>query len=339
MAQNAPTKFGNRFYGITTHIDTTMVHDPVIIRQDSMYYVFCTGWGIDVLSSDDLTTWRREKSVFAEAPQWAVDTIPGFKGHIWAPDISFRNGQYYLYYSVSAFGKNTSAIGVATNKTLHPNSPNFKWVDHGAVIHSTPGVTNWNAIDPSVVDDGKGNVWMVFGSFWDGLQLVKLTQDGLSVAPNATCVTIATRKTNPANKENLPAIDNNPADAGGNAIEAPFIFKKGKFYYLFVSIDYCCKGLNSNYKIAVGRSKNIQGPYIDMNGVPMNRGGGTVVRQGDASYSAIGHNAVATFNGVDYLVSHGYSKAYNGRSFLVIEKLRWEKGWPVVTNEKIGSPN
>ena len=101
------------------------VHDPVIIKQDSMYYIFCTGRGISVWSSTNMKEWKREKPVFDTLP-WAVQAVKGFTNHIWAPDISFYNGLYYLYYSVSAFGKNTSCIGVATNKTLHLSSPDFK---------------------------------------------------------------------------------------------------------------------------------------------------------------------------------------------------------------------
>ena len=77
------------------------VHDPVIIRQDSTYYIFCTGQGITVFSSENMKHWKQEKPVFNKPPQWAVDAIPGFKGHIWAPDISYHNHQYYLYYAVS----------------------------------------------------------------------------------------------------------------------------------------------------------------------------------------------------------------------------------------------
>ncbi|HXO73863.1 MAG TPA: family 43 glycosylhydrolase, partial [Puia sp.] len=131
----------------------TPVHDPVLIRQDSMYYLFCTGFGITVYSSKDRATWKKEKPVFAQAPEWAVKAIPGYRGHTWAPDISFHNGLYYLYYSVSAFGKNTSCIGLATNKTLNPASPDFKWQDHGKVIQSVPGRDMWNAIDPNLVRD------------------------------------------------------------------------------------------------------------------------------------------------------------------------------------------
>src|SRR3954454_11127705 len=115
-----------------------IVHDPVIIRQDSTYYIFCTGWGISVYSSKDMRHWKQQSAVFAKAPEWALQTINGFRGHVWAPDISCHNGQYYLYYAVSAFGKNTSAIGVATNKTLDTASKDFKWMDHGKVIQSVP---------------------------------------------------------------------------------------------------------------------------------------------------------------------------------------------------------
>src|SRR4051812_33042527 len=107
------------------------MHDPAIIRQAGVFYVFATGMGITVWSSSDMVNWKREKPVFDAPPAWAVEAVPTFKGHIWAPDISTFNGQYYLYYSVSAFGKNTSCIGVATNVTLDPRDPAFKWVDHG----------------------------------------------------------------------------------------------------------------------------------------------------------------------------------------------------------------
>jgi len=309
-------------------IDSTMVHDPVMIRHDSTWYLFATGWGIDVYSSRDLKVWTREKAVFAQAPQWAVDTIPGFKGHIWAPDISFYEGQYYLYYSVSAFGKNTSAIGVATNRTLNPKDPDFKWIDHGRVIQSYPGVTNWNAIDPNLIFDVDGKPYMAFGSFWDGLQLVRMKPDLLQV--DGECVTIASRKQDPSIKENLPSIEGNPVDAGGNAIEAPFIIRRGGYYYLFASIDYCCKGVESTYKMIVGRSKKLQGPYVDKHGKSLRWGGGTLLMQGDTKWQGVGHNAVVMDNGRTYLVFHGYDAELRGRSILRIKEMVWKKGWPVV---------
>lgn len=172
----------------------TPVHDPVMIKQDNTYYLFCTGFGISVFSSNDMKNWKAEKPVFANAPQWAADAIPGFKGHIWAPDISYQNGQYYIYYAVSAFGKNTSAIGVATTKSLNPASPDFKWTDHGKVIQSVPGRDMWNAIDPNLITDENNTPWLVFGSFWNGMKLVKLDKNLTAVAQPETWYTVSARK-------------------------------------------------------------------------------------------------------------------------------------------------
>jgi arabinan endo-1,5-alpha-L-arabinosidase len=316
--------------GVQVQAQSIIVHDPVMIRQNDTYYIFCTGNGISVFSSADMKSWKSEKPVFASAPQWAVEAIPTFKGHIWAPDISYFNGEYYLYYSVSAFGKNTSCIGLATNKTLDPNDPQFKWVDQGKVIQSIPGKTNWNAIDPNLITDGKGTPYLVFGSFWDGLKLVKLSSDAKTVAEDISKIpTIASRKTNP-NAPNPLSVDNNPVDAGGNAIEAPFIFRKGKYYYLFASIDYCCKGVNSTYKMIVGRAKKVTGPYVDQSGKPLATGGGTILLAGDENWYGVGHNAVVSFDRSDYLVFHGYDAHDSGKPKLNIRKLNWDKnGWPV----------
>ena len=314
------------------------VHDPVMFKQDSTYYLFCTGKGISNFSSKDMIYWKQEKPIFDTVPQWARDSIKNFKGNsLWAPDISYnkKTKLYYLFYSASAFGKNTSCIGLATNKTLHTNDANYLWVDHGKVIQSIPGKTNWNAIDPNLITDQSGTAWLVFGSFWDGLKIVKLTNDWMAVAePLDNIPTIASRKKDPSNKNNLPSVDNNPADAGGNAIEGPFVFRKGEYYFMFASIDYCCKGINSTYKMIVGRSKNIKGPYLDKAGQSLAKGGGTILLQGDSLWHGVGHNAVCTFNDTDYLIFHGYDALDKGRSKLRIEKLTWDKNnWPVVKVE------
>lgn len=308
-----------------------VVHDPVMIQQNGTYYLFTTGWGVSVWSSPDMKNWSRAKPIFDEAPQWAVEAVDGFKGHIWAPDIAFYNGQYYLYYSISAFGKNTSCIGLATNKTLNPEDPDFEWVDHGNIIQSYPGKTNWNAIDPNLIVAEDGTPYLSFGSFWDGLKLVKLKADAKSVAEDLSQIpTIASRKKSP-DEPNPPSVDDNPVDAGGNAIEAPFIFKKGDYYYLFASIDYCCKGVKSTYKMIVGRAKSIPGPYLDKEGNSLATGGGSILLQGDQNWYGVGHNSTYTFNDKDYLVFHGYDAHDEGKPKLIIKTLAWDKdGWPFV---------
>lgn len=297
------------------------VHDPVMIKQDSVYYLFCTGMGISVFSSTNLRDWNKEKPVFDKAPEWAVKAVPGYRGHTWAPDISFHNGQYYLYYACSAFGKNTSVIGVAVNKTLHPSSPDFKWNDMGKVVQSVPGRDMWNAIDPNLAFDENNTPWLVFGSFWNGIKLVQLNNNLTSIAEPEKWYTVATRI------KELPAAD---TSAGDDAIEAPFIYKKDKYYYLFVSWDYCCRGVNSTYKVVVGRSEKMTGPYLDKNGVKMVSGGGSLVAEGDKNWYGVGHCAVYTFDGSDYIIYHGYDASDNGRSKLIIHTLSWQDGWPVL---------
>jgi len=296
------------------------VHDPVLIRQDSTYFLFATGRGINVWSSADRLNWKKEPPVFDTLP-WGVQTVPGFKNHIWAPDIYQANGQYYLYYSVSAFGKNTSCIGVATNTTLNRNDPAFKWTDHGKLIQSVPGRDMWNAIDPNLAFDQQGVPWLTFGSFWNGIKMVKLNNDLVSLSSPEKWLTVASRTRSPRLNDSLP---------GDAAIEAPFIWRHEDYYYLFVSFDYCCRGEKSNYKVMVGRSASITGPYIDQAGVPLLQGGGTLVAEGNKDWHGTGHNAVIHDQGRDWLVFHGYDAKDKGRSKLRIEKISWRDGWPVL---------
>lgn len=297
------------------------VHDPVMAKQGDIYYLFATGMGISVMSSTDMKHWKRERPVFSEPPQWATELIPGFRGHIWAPDIIHHNGRYHIFYSCSAFGKNTSAIGHASTPTLNPEDADFGWTDHGMVVQSVPGRDNWNAIDANIIIDNEGIPWMSFGSFWDGIKMVRLTANMDSIATPQQWRTIARKRGN-----EMPPTDEGAA--GDNAIEAPFIFRHGDYYYLFVSHDYCCRGKESTYKIAVGRSKEILGPYLDKENRRLDQGGGTIVASGNGRYAGIGHQAAYTFDGTDYLIAHGYDLERNGRSVLVIRPITWDnEGW------------
>jgi len=312
--------------GTITTTAQTSVHDPVMIKEGNTFYLFCTGFGISVFSSTDLQSWKKEKLVFATPPAWAVAAVPAYRGNTWAPDISYHNGLYYLYYSVSAFGKNTSCIGVAVNKTLDPSSPDFKWEDKGKLLQSVPGRDNWNAIDPNLVVDEQKEAWLSFGSFWGGLKLVRLNNDLISIAEPQQWRTIAAR----------PRSTTQTDTTGGNgAIEAPFIFQKNGYFYLFASWDYCCQGEKSNYKVVMGRSKTVTGPYVDKTGKPMELNGGSLIIEGDGKkWFGAGHNAAYTFDGKDYIIYHGYDAADKGRSKLRIDELMWDAdGWPYVKKE------
>ena len=298
------------------------VHDPVVIKQGDTYYLFCTGRGISVFSSTDLKNWERQPQVFTEEPVWADEVAANFNNHIWAPDISFHKGKYYLYYSVSAFAKNTSAIGLTINTTLDADDPNYKWEDQGIVIQSVPNRDLWNAIDPNLVFDDTETPWLAFGSFWGGLKMVRLSEDLKSIARPQEWHTIARRE------RSFDLADANPGDA---ALEAPFIFKKDGWYYQFLSWDLCCRGENSTYKVVVGRSKNAIGPYVDKEGTSLNNGGGTLIIEGNENWYSAGHNSAYTFDSKDYIVFHAYDARDNASPKLKIAELSWdEQGWPVL---------
>ena len=304
----------------TIPLDAVITHDPVMIKQDSTYYLFATGEGVSVMSSKDLKNWTFEKPVFDEAPRRAVEMIDGYKGHTWAPDIIYHNGLYHLYYSCSAFGRNTSAIGHASTPTLDPSSPDFHWTDTGVVIQSVPHRDMWNAIDPNIIIDEDGTAWMSFGSFWDGIKLVRLNAEMTLPAEPQEWYSLSRR---------VRSSDTDDKDAGDGAVEAPFIIRHGDYYYLFVSFDYCCRGLESTYKVAMGRSKKVQGPYLDREGRPMEHGGGTILVQGDKEYAGIGHCSVYEFDGRHYFIAHAYSIKNGGAPMLVIRELGWTSdGWP-----------
>lgn len=333
-----------------------VIHDPVMAEDDGMYYLFGTGNGIDVWRSEDLELWDRLPVVFEETPAWVMEILPEFERHIWAPDIVEHEGTFYLYYSVSAFGRNTSAIGVVTNETLDPESPEYEWIDHGPVVQSVPGRDNWNAIDAGVFFDAEGTPWMSFGSHWGGLKLAKLDADDLTRLETdrreREWHTIAARHRferldeRDAGDSANPELDydalypdtitelNRLSESG--AIEAPFVIQKDGWYYLFVSWDRCCRGVNSTYKVLVGRSREATGPFLDRAGQDLRYGGGTLVVEGFGEdsdrWAAGGHNSAYTFDGTDYLVFHAYDKTADGLPRFMLREIEWDEGgWPTVS--------
>ena len=119
------------------------VHDPVMIKQGDTYYVFHTGKGISIKTSTDRIHWKNAGRVFSatDMPAWFKTDIPNQDGSLWAPDVHFYKGVYYLYYSVSAWMNFNSSVGFATNTTLDAADPAYKWVDHGPVTVSYTHLT------------------------------------------------------------------------------------------------------------------------------------------------------------------------------------------------------
>ena len=295
----------------------TFVHDPSMIKQGNTYYVFSTGdpngsvgnGNIQIRTSTDLRHWRYRGTVFSQIPNW-VTLIVGTIPNLWAPDISYWHGLYHLYYAGSSFGTNNSVIGLATNVTLDPSSPSYHWVDRGLVVQST-SADDWNAIDPNLALDAHGHPWLAFGSFWTGIKMRRIDPaSGKLAKADTSLYALAYR-------------------SGSNAIEAASIIYRKPYYYLFVSFDFCCRGVKSTYRIMVGRARAITGPYADRAGHPMSDGGGTQVLASQGRFRGPGGETVVR-DGTRFLLAHHYYDADdNGNAKLEINPIAWTTdGWP-----------
>jgi arabinan endo-1,5-alpha-L-arabinosidase len=312
--------------------DVEYVHDPSIAKDGDTWYLFGTANGpirdgeLPIRCSQDLRVWKRCRNVFDKVPDWIKKESPATK-ELWAPDISYFNGEFHLYYAFSVFGKNTSGIALLTNKTLNPKSLDFHWVDHGLVLRSRLE-DDFNAIDPNLVLDDKGQPWLSFGSFWTGIKMRRLdAKTGLLSSEDTKVYSIATRK-RPANPPpNPPGL---PGD--WQAVEAPFIIHHADFYYLFVSLDLCCRGTKSNYKTMVARSPSVTGPYVDAAGTPMVEGGGTPLLLGNSRWFGPGGESLLQQKDGDIIVFHAYDGT-TGHAYLQISTIAWVDGWPKVALE------
>ena len=287
-------------------------HDPsTIIRCGDTFWVFHTGRGGRAKFSTDLRHWTKGPAVFAEPLAWWPEVAPGFDGCLWAPDIVRLDDRYALYYSVSSWGKRTSAIGLATNRTLNPDDPGFAWHDEGIIVQTTKA-HDYNAIDPALLRDDSGHLWLAFGSFWSGIKLVELDpRSGKRMDHEALPRTLAGPP--------LPS----------PAIEAPYLFQRDGFYYLFVNWGRCCRGARSTYNVRVGRSREVSGPYLDRTGRSMLEGGGTLFLKRRHRFIGPGHVAIFAEDDAHWCSYHFYDEQQNGRPTLMVERLSWdEAGWP-----------
>jgi len=306
--------------GLALTGDVSPVHDPTIVMEGGLAHLFSTTSQIRQppglvhwRTSRDLLSWAHNGAVFPELPAWAAAAVPGAKG-IWAPDISHVAGEFRLYYSVSTFGKNTSAIGLVVSKTLLTSDPRFGWVDKGLVVRSG-AQDDFNAIDPDLLVDRSGRHWLSFGSFWTGIKLIEL--DPLTGKPG--------------DRPKMHALARRSAPG---AIEAPEMIERGGRFYLFASIDFCCRGVDSTYSTIVGRAESPTGPFVDTEGRPLLEGGGTTFLHADRDptrrFVGPGHVTILSTGGADFVAYHAYDRETAGRPTLRIQRIDWSPdGWPV----------
>ncbi|MGD8500679.1 MAG: family 43 glycosylhydrolase, partial [Phycisphaerales bacterium] len=286
------------------------VHDPsTIVKCKDEYWLFSTGRGVRSRRSKDLVKWQSGPRVFSAPPAWTTEAVPRSRGYFWAPDVIALNDRFLLYYSVSTWGANTSAVGLAANPTLDPADPDYNWTDRGIVVQSGEN-DDFNAIDPAVTRDAHGNLWLAFGSFWSGIKLIQLDPaSGKRIAPDSPVYSLAYHE----------------------SVEAPLIYYHEGFYYLFVNWGICCRGINSTYNIRVGRSAEITGPYIDKNGANMLDGGGSLFLETEGQFIGPGHASIFWHGENDWFSCHYYDGNRRGSATLAIRPLQWtSEGWPEI---------
>ncbi|UCH15766.1 MAG: family 43 glycosylhydrolase [Bacteroidales bacterium] len=285
-------------------------HDPThMVKDGDRYWIYTTGAGIWNMSSPDpeFSSWRAEPLVFPSGtwPSWINNYVSGFDGNFWATEIIYMNGQWHLYYSCSSWGSQRSAIGVVTSPSL--SDPD--WQDQGMVVHSDNS-KDWNAIDPDIFKDNDGKVWLLYGSYWDGIFITELDS--------------TTGK--PINPDSLHHAANNRCEAG-------HLESHGDYYYLFFNRGACCDGIHSTYHILMGRSTSPTGPFYDKDSVATNNNGGTLFLHSDGRILGPGHFAL----GEGKLTYHYYDGARSGAAKLKVAGIEWgEDGWPIAVYTRAG---
>ena len=286
--------------------------DPTVIRTDEGFYLYATqtnSYWIPIYFSKDLFNWEFKRSAFRKATRPTEDVLPD-GGAFWAPEIRHINGKYVLYFSWAKWGDGSkSYTAVATSDSPVGDFLNAKPLlitdDFGS-----------NCIDQFYYEED-GKKYMFVGSF-NGIYVTELTDDGLSVKRGA---------------DGKPVLKKQVC---GRAFEGTNIYKKGKYYYLFASINNCCDGIDSRYKVVVGRSEKLLGPYVNREGKDMMSNSWTLVLEGDGeTFFGPGHNSIIIPDdaGTDWMIYHSYVKengAVGGRLGM-LDRIVWSAdGWPTI---------
>ena len=295
-------------------ITFSSVADPTVIRTEEGFYLYATqtnSYWIPIYFSKDLVNWEFKRSAFRNATKPKPDVLPG-GGAFWAPEIRYINGKYVLYFSWAKWGDGSiSYTAVATSDSPVGDFLNAKPLlitdDFGS-----------NCIDQFYYEED-GKKYMFVGSF-NGIYVTELTDDGLSVKRGA---------------DGKPVLKKQVC---GRAFEGTNIYKKGKYYYLFASINNCCpnNGMDSKYKVVVGRSENLLGPYVDRKGKDMLDNSWELVLEGDGeTFFGPGHNSIIIPDdaGTDWMIYHSYVKENGtvGGRLGMLDRIVWSAdGWPTI---------
>ncbi|PYH91135.1 arabinan endo-1,5-alpha-L-arabinosidase A [Aspergillus ellipticus CBS 707.79] len=292
-----------------------VVSDPGLIRRvsDGKYFRFSTGNEISYASSDSLLgPWDVIGSVL---PDGSKIDLAG-NTDLWAPDVHYIEETYYVFYSVSTFGSQSSAIGLATSATMELDS----WTDHGSVGVVSSSSKLYNAIDPNLIK-ADGTFYLNFGSFYDDIYQVELNSAGTKASGSAAYNLAFNATTD-------------------HSEEGSFMYQYGDYYYLFFSSGACCSldtdrpAAGEEYKIMVCRSTEATGNFVDKDGVSCQASGGTPVLESHGTTYAPGGQGVFDDPEEGTVLYYHYINtdigyADDDKQF-GWNKITWSSGWPSV---------
>lgn len=274
--------------------------DATVIRWQDGYYATGSSseWApyYPLYTSDDLVNWNQVGYIFEKQPEWTLSSF-------WAPELFVYNNKVYVYYTARNKA-GVSYIGVATAN--HPAGP---YTDHGLIVEYGS-----EAIDAFVLEDG-GELyisWKAYGLDERPIELLgaKLSRDGLRMEGEPFTIMV--------DDENI-------------GMEGQHWMKKGDYYYMIYSTHSCC-GPRSDYKVSVGRSKSLKGPYEKYTGNP-------ILHANGKEFQAIGHGTVTTLrDGRMFYLSHAYLAGdgfYGGRQGYLSEMIIGDDNWPHFTTGNI----
>ena len=281
------------FSPAVAQVGAPYIHDPSTIAEcEGKYYTFGTGGG-GLISSDG----------------WSWDSGADRPGGGAAPDVMKIGDRYLCIYGATGGGLgggHNGRILTMWNKTLDPKSPDFKWTT-AIEVASSDGMEDCDAIDPSLLlDPTTGRLWASYGTYFGTIRLIELDPK--------------TGERVKGNQEKDIAID----------CEATDLLYRDGWYYLLGTHGTCCDGVNSTYNIVVGRSRSVEGPYLDNVGRDMFHGGGRMVIAAGDRVCGPGHFGRTVIDeGVEIMSCH-YEADFDqgGRSVLGIRPLLWKNGWP-----------
>lgn len=294
------------------------IHDPSVVVDNGVWASFQTGdagglyqGAIKVKTSPDGINWTNAGAVGKGIPRWGMQEIHYKAQNIWAPSVSKHGDIWYLYYSLSSMGLQFSAIGLMTNDAFDASKPGEGWVDQGLVVKST-AKDDFNAIDPYRIDTSDGRAWLSYGSYWSGIKMRELDPVSGKLL-----------------SEDTPRYD--LAWYGGGVVEASAILEHDGKFYLFVSYDRCCAGLDSTYRMMIGRADQVTGPYVGKDGTDLLKAGASELQKTNGRYIGPGGQEPVFGAPRDMLVYHYYDGDDVGVAKIQIVDIGWtDDGWPIL---------